>query len=152
HAALNGVTIPARCLEGLMFVTRLVQTSVLQWGHSSKLACHPGAAHTISLIKQWFWWLSMVRDAREFVLACPVCAGFSDHCLSLRDPGPTLLWTLSQAYLRLKVTPFSKAVYFIPLPKLPSARETAAIALDHVFCIHGLSVDVISDRGPQFIS
>ncbi len=47
---------------------------------------------------------------------------------------------------------FSKAVHFIPLPKLPSARETAVIVLDHVFRIHGLPVDVVSDRGPQFSS
>ncbi len=42
---------------------------------------------------------------------------------------------------------FSKATHFIPLPKLPSA-----IVLDHVFRIHGLPVDVVSDRGPQFVS
>ncbi len=47
---------------------------------------------------------------------------------------------------------FSKANHFIPLPKLPSARETAAIVLDHVFHIHGLPVDVVSDMGPQFVS
>ncbi len=46
----------------------------------------------------------------------------------------------------------SKATHFIPLPKLPSARETATIVLDHVFRIHGLPVDVVSDRGPQFVS
>ncbi len=46
---------------------------------------------------------------------------------------------------------FSKASHFIPLPKLPSARETATIVLDHVSRIHGLPVDVVSDRGPQFV-
>ncbi len=72
--ALDGVTIPARCPEGLLFVPESVRTSILQWGHSSKLACHPGAARTLALIKQRFWWPSVARDAREFVLACPVCA------------------------------------------------------------------------------
>ncbi len=47
---------------------------------------------------------------------------------------------------------FSKAVHFIPLPKLPSVRETAVIVFDHVFRIHGLPVDMVSDRGPQFSS
>ncbi len=47
---------------------------------------------------------------------------------------------------------FSKATHFIPLPKLPSARETAVAVIDHVFRIHGLSMDVVSDRGPQFVS
>ncbi len=47
---------------------------------------------------------------------------------------------------------FSKAAHFIPLPKLPSARETAVAVIDHVFRIHGLLTDVVSDRGPQFVS
>ncbi|KAL0168942.1 hypothetical protein M9458_037164, partial [Cirrhinus mrigala] len=33
---------------------------------------------------------------------------------------------------------FSKAVHFVPLPKLPSAKETAQLVIDHVFRIHGL--------------
>ncbi len=47
---------------------------------------------------------------------------------------------------------FSKANHFIPLPKLPSARETATIVLDNVSRIHGLPVNMVSDRGPQFVS
>lgn len=47
---------------------------------------------------------------------------------------------------------FSKAARFIPLPKLPSARETAQIVVDHIFKIHGLPSDIVSDRGPQFYS
>ncbi|KAL0179008.1 hypothetical protein M9458_024450, partial [Cirrhinus mrigala] len=46
---------------------------------------------------------------------------------------------------------FSKAVHFIPLPKLPSAKETAVVVIDHVFRLHGLPTDVVSDRGPQFV-
>ncbi len=38
------------------------------------------------------------------------------------------------------------------LPKLPSARETAVAVIDHVFRVHGLPTDVVSDRGPQFVS
>ncbi|XDV23164.1 hypothetical protein PO909_027864 [Leuciscus waleckii] len=47
---------------------------------------------------------------------------------------------------------FSKAAHFIPLPKLPSAKETAVAVIDHVFRLHGLPIDVVSDRGPQFVS
>ncbi|TKS65685.1 Retrovirus-related Pol polyprotein [Collichthys lucidus] len=47
---------------------------------------------------------------------------------------------------------FSKMAHFIPLPKLPSAKETAQIVLEQVFRIHGLPKDIVSDRGPQFAS
>ena len=47
---------------------------------------------------------------------------------------------------------FSKMVRFIALPKLPSAKETAEVIMDQVFKIHGFPTDIVSDRGPQFVS
>ncbi|WP_353749951.1 integrase catalytic domain-containing protein, partial [Shigella sonnei] len=47
---------------------------------------------------------------------------------------------------------FSKAAHFIPLAKFPSAKETAQIIIENVFRIHGLPLDAVSDRGPQFTS
>lgn len=42
--------------------------------------------------------------------------------------------------------------HFIPLHKLPSAKETAETMMDHIFRIHGFPTDIVSDRGPQFVS
>ncbi|KAI3355533.1 hypothetical protein L3Q82_018364 [Scortum barcoo] len=39
---------------------------------------------------------------------------------------------------------FSKMAHFIPLPKLPSAKETAQVMINHVFRIHGLPTDIVS--------
>ena len=47
---------------------------------------------------------------------------------------------------------FSKMAHFVSLPKLPSAKETAQLLLNHVFRLHGIPVEVVSDRGPQFSS
>uniref|UniRef100_A0A3P9HTE3 Integrase catalytic domain-containing protein n=1 Tax=Oryzias latipes TaxID=8090 RepID=A0A3P9HTE3_ORYLA len=47
---------------------------------------------------------------------------------------------------------FSKAAHFVALQKLPSAVETAKLITDHVFRLHGIPVDLVSDRGPKFIS
>ncbi len=162
--ALRDITVPAGCPESLLFVPESVRTSVLQWGHSSSLACHPGATRTHRLIKQQFWWPSMVRDARRFVSACPICAagkGSNRPPAGLLQPlsVPSRPWShiamdfvtglpLSdgKTVVLTVVDRFSKATHFIPLPKL---RETATIVLDHVFRIHGLPVDVVSDRIPS---
>ncbi|KAL2095607.1 hypothetical protein ACEWY4_007755 [Coilia grayii] len=42
--------------------------------------------------------------------------------------------------------------HFVPLPKLPSAKETTQAVQQHVFRLHGIPADVVSDRGPQFTS
>ncbi len=47
---------------------------------------------------------------------------------------------------------FSKACRLIPLPKLPTAFETAEALLEQVFRFYGLPEDIVSDRGPQFTS
>ena len=50
------------------------------------------------------------------------------------------------------VNRFSKMAKFIALPKLPSAKETAEVMMNNVFRAHGFPKDIVSDRGPQFVS
>lgn len=60
--------------------------------------------------------------------------------------------SMGNTVIHTVVDQFSKATHFVPLPKLPSAKETAQAVVNHVFKLHGLPTDVVSDRGPQFIS
>ncbi|KAL0186362.1 hypothetical protein M9458_018032, partial [Cirrhinus mrigala] len=157
RAALEGVTPPSGCPPSRLFVPENLRSDVIQWAHCFNIACHPGVNRTMFLVKQRFWWPSMARDTRDFVLACSVCARAKT---SNRPPeGPWSHIALdfvsglppSQGHtvILTVVDRFSKAAH---LPKLPSAKETAATVMNHVFRIHGLLTDVVSDRGPQFIS
>ncbi|KAL0188269.1 hypothetical protein M9458_015368, partial [Cirrhinus mrigala] len=47
---------------------------------------------------------------------------------------------------------FSKMCKFFPLKGLPTAMETAEILFQHLFRHFGLPEEIVSDRGPQFIS
>ncbi len=47
---------------------------------------------------------------------------------------------------------FSKSCRLIPLKRLPTALETAELMFNHVFRYFGIPEDIVSDRGPQFIS
>lgn len=168
--ALQEYPAPEGCPPNQLFVPPPVRSSVLQWGHSSKLACHPGVHRTLSLLRQRFWWPSMVTDTRKFIAACPVCArNKSSHHppagLLQPLPIPHRPWSHIAVDFVTGLPPsegndtiltivdrFSKAVHFIPLPKLPSAMETANLLVQHVFRLHGIPQDIVSDRGPQFTS
>ncbi|XDV37360.1 hypothetical protein PO909_006967 [Leuciscus waleckii] len=72
--ALEEVTPPPDCPPNRLFVPEECRSDVIQWGHCSSIACHPGVNRTSFLVKQRFGWPLMARDIRSFVLACSVCA------------------------------------------------------------------------------
>ena len=162
--------VPDGCPPNRLFVPALLRSQVIHWAHTSRVSCHPGVRRTLFFIKQRFWWLSMEKEVGEYVAACPVCARNKNS----RRPPSGLLQPLPVPHrpwsdisldfvtglppsegnttILTVVDRFSKMVHFIPMPKLPSAKGTAEAVLLHVFRIHGFPKDVVSDRGPQFIS
>lgn len=44
---------------------------------------------------------------------------------------------------------FSKMAHFVPLSMLSSAKETAQLLLNHVFYLHGIPLDEVSDGAPS---
>lgn len=161
---------PSECPNNLLFVPEALHSKVIHWAHSSVLSCHPGVARTMFRIQQRFWWPSMKKNVAEYVAACPVCAcnkTSSQVKMGLLQPLPIphRPWShISMDFVtgfpssRGKTTVltvvdrFSKMAHFIPLTKLPSAKVTAEVMMNHVFRIHGFPNDIVSDRGPQFIS
>ncbi|KAL0149344.1 hypothetical protein M9458_055382, partial [Cirrhinus mrigala] len=163
--ALSHVTIPRGRPEGKLFVPESVRSAVLRWSHASRLAVHPGVRGTLTSVRQRFWWPAIVRDVRRYIASCPVCA--QSKCSNSPPAGllrPLPISSRPWSHITLDfvsglpssagntviltvIDRFSKAAHFIPLPKLPSAKETALTVFDHVFKIHGLPSDIISDRG-----
>lgn len=112
----------------------------------------------------------MTQDVKEFIPASPTCArnktgNKQPAGLFQPLPTPSSPWShisvdfvtglpLSEGNTTILtvINRFFKVTHFIPLPKLPSALETAKHLVQHVFRIHGIPADVVSDRGPQFIS
>ena len=161
---------PSACPNGRLFVPDQLRSQVIQWGHDSHLTCHPGVTRTFHQLSQRFWWPLMRSDIQGYVRACPTC---NQSKTSSRPPAgllqplpvPKRPWShLSLDFVTglppsdgntvilTIVDRFSKMTHFVPLPKLPSAKETAQVVLEQVFKIHGLPRDIVSDRGPQFAS
>ncbi|XP_054645991.1 uncharacterized protein LOC129188890 [Dunckerocampus dactyliophorus] len=149
---------------------RGARSEVLQWGHTSKVTCHPGLKRTLYALAQRFWWPSMAADAKEFVAACSVCARSKS---SNRPPAgllqplpiPARPWShISLDFITglpasrgnttvLNIVDrFSKMAHFIALPGLPTSLDTARLLVRHIFRIHGIPTNIVSDRGPQFTS
>ncbi|KAI5086375.1 hypothetical protein C0J45_23376, partial [Silurus meridionalis] len=167
HRATSGQPTPAGCPEGRLYVPDQLRSRVLQWCHCSRLFCHPGTPRTLALLRQRFWWPTIREDICQFVAACPVCAQHkSSRCppagLLRPLPVPHRPWSHIALDFVTGLPPsaghtailsvtyrFSKMAHFIPLPKLPSAKETAQLLLQHVFRLHGLPSIIVSDRGPQ---
>ena len=153
-----------------LYVPAPLRSQVLVWGHASKLTCHPGIQRTLEFIRRRFWWPCMAQDIQSFVVACSICArekaSHQPSSVLLRPlPIPSRPWShiavdfvtgppLSAGNMTILniVDRFSKGLHFVPLSKLPSALETADLLTQHVFRLHGLPLDIVSDRGPQFTS
>ena len=156
--------------SGRLYVTPSLRSKVLTWGHTSKLAGHPGATRTEEFIRRRFWWPGLSTDTKNFVSACDTCARSKN---THRPPAgllhpldvPMRPWSHIALDFVTGLPPsegndtvltiidrFSKAVHYIPLPKLPSASEMADLLVLHVVRLHGIPTDIVSDRGSQFTS
>lgn len=125
-----------------LFVPVPLWSKVIHWGYTSPFAGYPGIKRTIYVINQLLWWLSMEREVREYVAACPVCtqnkipqyhpSGFLCPLVIPHRPWSDisldfigLLPSEGNTTVLIVVDQFSKMVHFIPLPKVPLARGMA---------------------------
>ncbi len=155
---------------GAQYVTRTQRTLLIHSAHSSLGTGHPGANATLSLLKDRYWWPNMSRDVRRFVQGCEECAkSKSPRYLPAGKLFPLHIPNRPWSHLGVDfvtdlpasdgntgilvvVDRFSKSCHLIPLKRLPTAMETAELMFNHVFRYFGIPEDIVSDRGPQFIS
>ena len=171
HRAL--FTFDNGCLfrNGKLYVpTRKLQLELLKSHHDSITAGHHGTAKTIELLSRHYWWPHIYSSVDKYIKSCPTCARTKSshqkpHGLLHPLPIPTRQWQsvsldfitdlpLSQNYdsILTVVDRLTKMTHFIPCKKSISAEETAQLFIHHIFRLHGLPQDIVSDRGPQFVS
>ncbi len=161
---------PAETPPNRTYVPLALRERVIQWVHSTLSSGHPGIAATVQLLTNRFWWSTLQADTITHIRKCPTCnVSKPSHQLPaglLQPlPIPQRPWShiaidfitdlpLSGGHTTILtvVDHFSKACRFIPLPKLPTALETAEALCNYVFRFYGLPEDIVSDRGPQFTS
>lgn len=152
------------------FVPSAQRPLVLEWGHNARVAGHPGRQRTMELIDRTFWWPTMKDDVNEYVSACPVCLANkvdNQRPQGLLHPLPIARRPWSHVSLDfvtglpisngfntvlVVVDRFSKMSRFVPLQKLPTARQTADTIMKEIVRYYGPPEEILSDRGPQFIA
>uniref|UniRef100_A0A6Q2Y968 Gypsy retrotransposon integrase-like protein 1 n=1 Tax=Esox lucius TaxID=8010 RepID=A0A6Q2Y968_ESOLU len=161
---------PPTCPPGKIYVPAAVRPQLLQWCHTSLGTGHPGITRTTKILGKRYWWASQSDDVRDYVLSCPVCAQSKSprhlpEGLLQPLPTPHRPWSHiamdfitdlpdSNGYTSILtvVDRFSKMCRLIPLANLPNATELADLVFQQVFRQFGIPEDIVSDRGPQFIS
>ncbi|KAK3508085.1 hypothetical protein QTP70_013157 [Hemibagrus guttatus] len=124
-------TAPPGCPAGSQYINRARRTSLIHSAHTSLGTGHPVINKTLSLLKDRFWWPNMAADVRRYVQGCEEWAMSKDprHLPSgklLPLPVPSRPWS-------------HLGIDFIT--DLPTSRSHTCIFMD-----------IVSDRGPQFIS
>ena len=163
--------------EGLLFRDHLLyvpegpcRTRVLRECHDDPLAGHFGVAKTLELITRGYWWPQPWKLVKEYIKSCEVCARSKaihhrPYGLLQPLPCPRRPWAsismdlitdlpLVNSYdsVLVVVDRFTKMAHFTPCSKTISGEGMVHLLLNNVVRLHGLPDDVISDRGPQFVS
>ncbi|KAL0151794.1 hypothetical protein M9458_052945 [Cirrhinus mrigala] len=170
HQATLQEPAPPGCPEGKIYVPRSLRPHLLGTAHGSPGSGHPGSKRTLSLLQNRYWWPSMRRDTIRYVQSCSVCAkSNSPRMLPAGKlvplPIPERPWSHlgvdfvsdlpsseGNTCILVIVDRFSKTCKFVPLKGLPTAMETAEHLFNQVFRHFGIPEEIVSDRGPQFIS
>ena len=147
-----------------------IKMQLLRELHAVPYAGHPGYTRTLEVTRQFFYWVNMTTEVRQFVLDCPVCQVEKgshlkpggklmpldlpqrkwDHVaidfivgMPLQQGCDTILTVVDKA---------TKMCHFIACSEKISAKEVAQLFWHHVGRLHGIPSVVISDRDVRFTS
>jgi hypothetical protein len=137
--------------------------------HDNVAIGHPGRWKTYELVSREFWWPGISTFVKSYVDGCSTCQATKirprNQVPLVPNQIPTDVWGIitmdfitdlpnSQGYdsLFVVVDRLSKATIISPCTKTITAEETSKLYMDNVWRRTGLPRQVISDRGPQFVS
>ncbi|XP_041378038.1 uncharacterized protein K02A2.6-like [Gigantopelta aegis] len=154
------LTIHQGCLMWGMrvIVPPKLQLQVLEELHSA----HSGIVKMKELARSYFWWPKLDSHIEDLVESCEEC----QQIQKMPGPAPLHPWSFPDApWKRLHIDfagPFHGHMYLVVVDshskwpevfimKTTTAEKTIEI-LRGLFCRYGLSLQIVSDNGPQFVS
>jgi len=158
--------------HGLVYVPAVnkLKLELLKECHDVPTAGHLGQEKTLELLSRNYYWPQMGAFVNEYVRTCDTCARnkSSRHAPYgplqplLIPPGP---WKSISMDFVVELPPsegldaiyvcvdrLTKMAHFIPTKTTITAEGTVRLFYQHVWKHHGLPADIVSDRGPQFVT
>jgi hypothetical protein len=148
-----------------------LRTLLISEFHDSKYAGHFGMSRTRVAVGRVFRWKSLAGDVAKFVSTCMACQRNKARChkpYGLLQPLPILEkpWHTVTFDFIVKlpktsrgndsicvfVDKLTKLVHLVACKEKVSAKEFAELYVDHVFRLHGLSREFITNRDARFTS
>ena len=147
-----------------------IRREVVRIYHDSPPAGHPGRWKTYELVSRNYWWPGLSTFVERYVSGCDTCVrtkNTSHRPVGPLQPNPVPdgPWQVvtcdvitqlpeSEGYDAIFVTVdrLTKMVHLAPTHSTVDAPDTADLFLNLVWKHHGTPKQVISDRGPQFVS
>ncbi|KAJ9515045.1 hypothetical protein QJQ45_012570 [Haematococcus lacustris] len=148
-----------------------LRNHILHEMHDAVYSGHVGISKTLERVSRVFWWNTMRADVRYYVSTCDACQ--RDKASTLKPGGllnplsiPEYRWeSVSMDFITklpsgshgydaicVFVDRLSKMVHFVPCCEDLKARRFAQLFIDHVYKLHGMPAELISDRGSLFTS
>ena len=176
-ADLNQLSVTVQCLvlkRGSRIVVpenEVLRRSIMSEYHDTLYAGHYGINKTRAAIGRLFWWKSLAEDVRQFVATCATCQrskarrhkpyGALQPLLVSEKPWHTVTFDFivklpktarGNDSICVFVDKLTKMVHFVACQEALSAKDFAELYVDHVFRLHGLSREFITDRDVRFTS
>ncbi|KAJ0927423.1 putative nucleotidyltransferase, Ribonuclease H [Helianthus annuus] len=143
---------------------------LLQEFHSSVIGGHSGITRTFHRLSSNFFWAGMRKDVQSFVSRCQICQQMKSSSLTpagLLQPLPIpsavfesialdfitgLPNSFGKTVIMVVVDRLSKYGHFLGLPTSFTSQTVADHFIKEVVRLHGIPVDIVTDRDPRFMS
>ncbi len=141
---------------------------IVQIHHDLPSAGHPGRWKTYELVSRNYWWPGMSVFVKNYVTGCDTCQRMKNRPQQPYGPlqpnkvpnGPweiitvDLITQLPESYghdaICVVDDRLTKRAHFYPITNKFTAKDLARLFYDRIYPLHGLPLQIISDRGTQF--
>ncbi|OWY96746.1 Gag-pol, partial [Phytophthora megakarya] len=148
-----------------------LRQTIISESHDSNYGGHPGAERTYLAVARRWYWSKMLRSIQKFIADCEPCRRNKPR-LS-KPPGlleplriPDERWrSISMDFITdlphtknnfdsiwVVVDRLTKRCHFVPTTKTVTAEGVAKLFIDHIWKLHGMPTNIVSDRDRKFVS